>query len=179
MFGDNGCGSVDCINEAAYEENLPTIVLDGRSIGLKESIVNYLKALPTQTLFSRLLFRTATAVHSIFNRSSWFDDYMDSLSTDTKVGWFESMLQQFPSHSMFSPSDETTSSPSRSCVVIWRVGSLTSISEEDFRMWEHLRNSYPAVMFVLTSNCGPLSADEAVPGYSIPLYVDLRRKCDG
>ena len=80
---------------------------------------------------------------------------------------------------MPSPSDESVSPPSRSCVVVWRVESLTSISEEDFQLWEHLRSSFPAVLFVLTSNCGPLSVNDAVPGYSIPLYVDLGGKCDG
>lgn len=179
MFGDNGCGSVDCINEAASDEQLPTIVLDGRSVGLKSSIVNYVKALPAKTIFSRLLFRTATAVHSVLNRTPWLDRYMDSLPTDTKVGWFESILRQIPAHSMPSPSDESVSTPSRSCVVVWRVESLTSISEEDFQLWEHLRSSFPAVLFVLTSNCGPLSVNDAVPGYSIPLYVDLGGKCDG
>lgn len=179
MFGDNGCGSVDCINEAASDEQLPTIVLDGRSVGLKNSIVNYVKALPAKTLFSRLLFRTATAVHSVLNRTPWLDRYMDSLPTDTKVGWFESILQQIPAHSMPSPPDESVSPPSRSCVVVWRVESLTSISEEDFQLWEHLRSSFPAVLFVMTSNWGPLSVNDAVPGYSIPLYVDLGGKCDG
>ena len=179
MFGDNGCGSVDCINEAASDEQLPTIVLDGRSVGLKSSIVNYVKALPAKTLFSRLLFRTATVVHSVLNRTPWLDRYMNSLPADTKVGWFESILRQIPAHSMPSPSDESVSPPSRSCVVVWRVESLTSISEEDFQLWEHLRSSFPAVLFVLTSNCGPLSVNDAVPGYSIPLYGDLGGKCDG
>lgn len=31
VFGDNGCGSVDCVNEASFKEGLPTIVLDSRS----------------------------------------------------------------------------------------------------------------------------------------------------
>ena len=35
VFGDNGCGSVDCVNEASSKEDLPTIVLDSRSgVGL-------------------------------------------------------------------------------------------------------------------------------------------------
>ena len=153
-------------------------MLDGRSVGLKDSIINYVKGLSAKTSFSRLLFRTATAVHSIFSKTSWLDQYMDRLPTDTKVEWFESILQEIPAHSMPSVSDETASSPSRSCVVVWRVDSLTSISEEDLLEWEHLRSSYPAVLFVLTSDCGPLSKDEAVPGYSIPLYVDLGGECE-
>ena len=31
VFGDNGCGSVDCVNEASSKEDLPTIVFDSRS----------------------------------------------------------------------------------------------------------------------------------------------------
>lgn len=170
MFGDNGCGSVDCINEAACAEQLPTIVLDSRSSGLSDSISQYLKKSGFKKTFSRSLMRTATLVSPRLKGVSWYENYIDALSADDKLHWFESLLGKYPNREMPSLSEETLP-VARSCVVVWRVPSLTTISEKDVETWQHLQDTFPSILFVLTCSHGPLSEDEPISSYSVPLYV--------
>lgn len=89
--------------------------------------------------------------------------FIHSLPEEESVSWFESILSQYPA--------KEQPSPSRSCTVIWRVPSLTTVSEEDIQLLSKLKDLHPAVMFVITTNHGPLSAYEEVDMHTIPLYV--------
>lgn len=175
MFGDSGCGSVDCINEAACAEQLPTVVLDSRSSGLSDSISQYLKKSGFKRTFSRFLIRTATLVSPRLKGVSWYEDYIDALSADDKLHWFTSLLGKYPNREMPSLSEEVLP-VTRSCVVVWRVPSLTTISEKDIETWQHLQDTFPSILFVLTCSHGPLSEHEAISSYSAPLYVGRRQR---
>ena len=104
-------------------------------------------------------------------REDWYSKYVQSLSEEEVVKWFHSLLNRYPAKTVTEESAEEKPSLPRSCTIVWRVSSLTAVSEADIDLLEKLKEQHPAVMFVITTNHGPLSPYEEVDAHTLPLYV--------
>ena len=138
---------------------------------MSSSISNYLSTLPLMSPFYKMLSRIANHIKKV----DCVPHFIHSLPEEELAAWFDSVLSQYPAKEQ--PADQP--SPSRSCTVIWRVPSLTTVSEADIQLLSKLKDQHPSVMFVITTNHGPLSAYEEVDAHTLPLYVRVMCSCDG
>ena len=198
IFGDESCGAVDCVNEAATDVSLPTIVLDGREGGLRNSISQFLLSSDLSSWNMRSLIRIANVsthlIHRAGTTKSIVGEYLNSLSDEAIFALFQSFLERYnpvdinlpieespmsspPSDADLSQSSppSSPSSPQRSCSIILRISSLSSVSESDLAVLQAWQSAYPSIFLFLSCSHGPLSEYEEIPRHAIGLYVCLLR----
>lgn len=193
IFGDEGCGAVDCVNEASTNISLPTIVLDTRQSTLRESITHFLLSSPISSRSLRFFIRLSNLSNLVRPsrqaNSSILQDYLQSLSDEELFHLFQSLLEQYRTVDRSSSSNEkedeldenqSSTSPShqqqshmRSCSVILRVSSLSSLSRSDLQVLQKWQSQCNSVFFFLVCSNGPLSEYEEIPSHSVALYVGL------
>ena len=159
VFGDQGCGAIDCISEASEKLHVPTVLLDARNEGLPSSIIDSLSSLKLRSRSLRFVLRVADRRLRLGDQpnSSFFHRYLESLPSESILGLAESVLHN------------ADSSPS--CSLILRLQLLSDLSATDLDLLTTLRKRCPTMMVFLTCLQGPLSSHEEVPEHSLPLYV--------
>ena len=150
VFNDS-CGAVDCINEAACETNIPTIVLsiqaDNDSISvpsMKNAISSYLQHLPFQSFLAKFLHYTSSLFDSNHN---FFHTYLNSMKEDDCIELFNSLLKQYPIQEIPIANTETTIK--RSSVVIIRVDEIDTILQ-DYSTLQTIVENNPSSLFIIS-----------------------------
>ena len=159
VFGDQGCGAIDCISEASEKLHVPTLLLDTRRKDLPSSLIDSLSSLELRSRFLRFTVRMADCRLRLGGQSSssFFHRYLESLPRESILLLAESLLHN------------SDSSPS--CSLVLRLQSLSDLSAADLDLLTTLRERCPTTMVFLTCSQGPLSPYEEVPEHALPLYV--------
>ena len=189
IFGDEGCGAVDCVNESSTNVSLPTIVLDTRQSTLRESITRYMLSSPIASRPLRFVIRLANLSKQLRpshqENPSIVQEYLQSLSDDELFHLFQALLDQYTTVDLAilsseNENDQLPDSPSqqpqshaRSCSVILRISSLSSISQSDLQVLQEWQSQCNSVFFFLACSNGPISEYEEIPNHSVALYVGL------
>ena len=181
------------MNEASTNKSLPTIVLDIRQNTLRDSITHFLLSSPISSRSLRFFIRISNISRQLRPshkaNSSIVQEYLQSLSDEELFHLFQSLLEQYRTLDLSPPSnekeeeldeDQSSMSPShqqqshtRSCSVILRVSSLSSLSKSDLQVLQEWQSHCNSAFFVLACSNGPLSEYEEIPNHSVALYVGI------
>ena len=148
------CGAVDCFNEASYNHELPTIVLDcsqnpselesvDSSSLLLNGITKYIKELPLRSLSLQLLHKISSLFDTNHNS---YQSFVQKLSTEDIMNFFFSILNQYPCRML-----NEEQSLSRSAVVVIQT-SFHSFHSLDYQILELIAKECPQVLFVISVN---------------------------
>lgn len=145
------CGSIDCFNEASFESDLPTIVLDCEGVNsnsshLVESISYYLQNQSLQSFPLTIL----NTLSSLLDRNhNAYQTYIQSLSNEALLNLFFSLLKQYPIKEI--PIQNSDHAIKRSAVVLIKT-SFHCFNDLEYQVLDIMAKAFPQVLFILSVN---------------------------